>query len=190
MKVDIIYPRISRKKQVFLRLRYVCRWCFLASAAACCAVNLCVGAPWWSLVVIWSLWSVWNCVLTPDMIERNLISQTVKGLWHVCILLALINGLLAPGWAQFVIPIVGFAAMTATTVFFFMDMRAQRQNIMPLIWLVLAGLVCFACASLGWLDMNWPMIVLGSISAALALTGILAFPRQLWQELKKRFFPG
>lgn len=187
MKVENIYPQISRKRRHFLLVRRAFWWVFLALGAACAVVNLALGAPWWCPVAIWGMLGVWQCVFSPDMVERNMISQTVKALWYACVLLALIDTLLAPGWAQFVIPLVGFAALVATAVFFFMDVNGQRQNMMPLIWLVLASLAGLAAAGLGWVKMSWPIITLGASAGALALLGLAAFPKNLWRELKKRF---
>ena len=187
MKIDMVYPRVDRKRRAFFRIRPVCAYTFTFIAAACVIVNLAVGGAVWFPVALWGLWTLWRCVLSPDLVERNLCGQIVKALWYVCVLLALIDVCLAPGWAQFVIPIVGAAALIAAALFFFIDADGQRQNVMPLVWLVLFSLLALGAAGLGLVRMSWPVITLGACAGALALVGLLIFPGKLIKELRKRF---
>lgn len=187
MKVDMTYPVPPKKQRWFERLRSIMRWVFVSAAIVCPVVNIWIGGKAWCVVVLWAMWSVWKAFLSPDMVELNLISQTVKALLYSVILLALIDMCLASGWALFVIPIVSFGALIVTAVFFFSDMNRQRQNTMPMIWLTLFSLVAFVASFSGWPVMNWPMMVLGGVALFLSCIGLIAFRKALLLELKKRF---
>ena len=187
MKVEITYPVPIKKGESFGIVRIIFRWIFIAVMFACPAVNIWIGGKAWSIVALWAILSVWQIIFLPDMVEYNMISQTVKVFLYGGILLALIDIFLAPGWAGFVIPGACCITLIVTAVFFFIDIDTQKHNTMPMIWLVIISLVSFAIAFSGLPVMNWPMIVLGGISSALSIMGIVAFHHDLLLEFKKRF---
>nr|MCR5004871.1 hypothetical protein [Clostridiales bacterium] len=129
----------------------------------------------------------WDLFVSPDVIEYSLIRQTSKAILFIAVLQALIDQLLVPGWAGFVIPISGAAALILTAIFFAIDVHTQKQNMMPMIWLILLSLLFFGATFIGWPELNWPMIVLGSVAAVLAVLGLILFHKEVWLELKKRF---
>ena len=187
MEVKITYPAIRRKVLTEQRIRRFFFWVFLTAAAACGIVNLCVGGKAWSLVVVWSLWLVWSCLISRPLVENHWMGRTTHLLLDVCVLLVLIDVLLAPGWSGFVVPIVGFGLLTALGALFFSNLPRRRQNVLVLFWVSLAGIAAFLCAAFGWLAMSWPIIVLGSLSLALLIAGTAVLRRQLLVELQKRF---
>ena len=183
----LIYPVRTERVKLLETVGKIMEWLSLATCIACPIVNYFVGGKWWSAVVVWAVYSFWSIVLSPDMVERNMISQTVKVLWRTAVLLALIDHFLAPGWAHFVIPILGFSGLLITSVTYLADFNRQRQNAMPMIWLFLFSLAFSVAALLGWIQLNWPMMVLGGSSSALIILGVIAFREDLLLELKKRF---
>ena len=98
MKVEITYPELDKVNIFFLKSRRIVKWLFLTAGAACVIVNISVKGKAWSAVAVWSLLTVWDMVFSPDNVEFNFISQIVKAVFHVCVLLALIDICLAPGW--------------------------------------------------------------------------------------------
>ncbi len=187
MNVDIIYPEI-KKKVIFLTwLRKILNWVFLAAVIACPIINLAVGGKAWSVVAVWAVFGVWKMFVAPDVIEYSLIRQTSNAVILIAILFALIDQLLAPGWAGFVIPILGVAALVLTAIFFCIDVHTQKQNMMPMIWLILISFGFLLAALFGWSAMNWPIIVLGSVAGVIAIVGLIVFHKEIWLELKKRF---
>lgn len=186
MKVEITYPELDKVNILFLRSRRIVKWLFLVAGAACIMVNIAVKGKPWSVVVIWSLLTVWNMVFSPDSVEFNFISQTVKAVFHVCILLGLIDVCLAPGWSMFVIPIILFAALILTTLILIVDYKTQLRNTMPMMWLVVFSLILTVVSFFGITEMNWPMIVLGSIALSVLILFIF-FHNDFVRELKKRF---
>lgn len=189
MDFEIIYPQV-RKKSIFMSyLRYVCGLVFLAAGVACPIVNLAVGGKAWSVVVLWSMIMVWVLVLKQPLVERNLISQGVRLLVMVAILLVLIDVLLCSGWgwALFVVPIVISAALIVLGILFFVNVSKQRHNVMPLIYAVIVAVVGPALALFLLSDTNWPMIVLTAVAAALLIASIFTLRWRLIAEIRKRF---
>ena len=187
MDVTIAYPAIRRRLLTEQRIRGFFFLLFLAAAVACGIVNLCVGGKAWSLVVVWSLWLAWSGIITRPLVENHWMGRTTHLLLYVCVLLVLIDVLLAPGWSDFVVPIIGFGLLIALGALFFSNLPRRRQNVLVMFWVSLAGIAAFLCAAFGWLAMSWPMIVLGSLAPALMIAGIAVLRRQLLVELQKRF---
>lgn len=176
-------PRLNRRS----KLRTVCGCCFLLAALACVIVNLCVGGKAWCAVAVWSLWMVWSTLLSPALVENNMISQNVRLMINICILLILIDLTISPGWASFVIPIVCFGMLVALGVIFFINVSKQKQNMMPMLWVIGGALLAAIWAMFGFSLRNWPIIVLGSTAAALLIATTVILRSQLLDELKKRF---
>ena len=186
MKVKVIYPTLNKVNIFFMRARRIVKWLFIVAAISCLVVNIAVKGKWWSVIVIWSMFSVWNVFFSPDSIEFNLISQTVKAVFYTCILLALIDYFLIPGWSMFVIPIILFGALILTTIFLLIDYRSQLSNTMPMMWLVVFSIIMTISALAGWTEVNWPIMVLGSIAFSILFLFVF-FHSDFIRELKKRF---
>ncbi len=187
MQVKLTYPEKTKRSRWIEKTGKVLEWLSLAAVIICPITNYYVGGKAWSAVVVWAVYSFWSIILSPDIVERNLISQTVKIIWRVCVLLALIDLCLSHGWADFVIPIIAFSGLLLISIIYLADYNKQRQNAMPMIWLFLFSLIFSIASLLGWLKLNWPMMVLGGISSAFSILGAIAFHKDLALELKKRF---
>jgi hypothetical protein len=184
MTIEIVYPR-QKKKTPSGGARH---------QMVFCGGGLCLphhqhpdrGKPW-SIIVLWALWFAWSGFVSRDLIEYNRISQTAKLLVYTCILLVLIGLCLSPGWLGFVIPIVSFATLMVIGVLFFSNLSKQKQNMMPMVWLIGASFVAIIASLSGWPRMNWPMAVLGTTAVALLAASILVLKKDLLRELRKRF---
>lgn len=187
MKININYPTIKKPTFHFENLRIILGTLMIPAALACVIVNLCIGGPAWSVVVIWSEIAIWRIFLSPDLLEFNLISQTIKPVFYAVILLALIHLLIVPTNASFIIPIVVFGALLTTTVFLFIDTKTQMHNIMPMFWAIFFSILVFILALCGVIRLTWPMIVLGCVAIGITLICIIRFKFELIEELKKRF---
>ena len=187
MDIEMIYPVIKKSLFSAEKMRKICSRIFLLAAYFCPIINFCVGGKAWSVIVLWSLWFVWTTFLTRPLIENNLISQTVRFFLNICVLFILIEVFLSSGWAAFVIPIFCFSVIVLLGVIFFMNTAKQKQNMMPMLWVIGGSLVAIGSAFLGLLSMNWPTIVLGSTAFALLIASIAVLRHQFFLELKKRF---
>ena len=187
MDFEIIYPKIKKQSLAMLRIRYVMGLIFLVSGVVCSIVNIAVGGKAWSVIAIWGMYMVWTLVLKQPLVERNLISQGVRLAVCTVIMLVLIDRLLYPGWANFVAPIVAYAALIVLAILFFVNVSQQRHNVMPLVILTALAAVGSAVALFVFSETSWPMIVLASTAAALLIATAFTLKTRLISELVKRF---
>ena len=188
MKVEITYPKLGRRRRVKGKLIKAAGWTLLLAAFVCPVVNLAVGGKAWSLIALLGLYMLWTLVLSPDLVEYNRISQFIKLLLSSCLMLALIELLIVPGWAAVVVPLLGSAGLIACAALFFSDMERQRQNMLPMFSLIFLT-VLGSAAGLLWLKPEpiWPMAVMGLLSLALLMACVAALGRDFLKEFQKRF---
>lgn len=186
MHIEIIYAPARRGFDRRQMLR-IWRWPFLGLAFACAVVNLAVGGKAWSLVAIWGLYMVWSNLFALNMVDYNRMSQGVKMTLQILLELLLIDLLLAPGWALFVVPIVAFGAMIALGALFFSDFRRQKANVMALLAPALPLGILGAVGSWIWKLWSWPMVVFCAVTLGLSLACIAALGSRLPASLKKYF---
>lgn len=187
MRIKTVYPTLSKYSRFFVKFHNIMKIVFVVAALGSVIVNLFVKGKPWSIVVVWSLITVWNLILSPNIFELNTISITVSLLFHVVVMLALIDFCLTiNSWAYFVIPIVVFSTLIVAAVFFFIDIKEDMHNSMPVIWLIILSLVGMVVSIVVLNEHSWPVIVMGSISAVLLIVCIF-FNKLFMLELKKRF---
>lgn len=188
MKVRVTYPLIQKEKTQRSDIIKWAKWPFLFAAYICPIINICAGGRAWSLIVLWSLYIVWSLVFSPSVIEYNRISQLIKFITQSCILLILINGLLSPGWAFEVVPIVCFSGLILVGILFFTDLERQKHNILPMLLLTTAALMAAIIGLMVLRDCSsWPLVVMGAVSFALLIACIFVFDGEMLHELKKLF---
>ena len=166
----------------------VLRWPFLTVAAACLIVNAAIAGPFWGIIAVLVLYIVWRLILSPDLVEYNRMSQSIKIVAWVSILLALIDILLVHSFALFVIPIVCFSGLVVSIVLFFTDLRRQKHNMLPLILFEVVSMIGSGVVLCVWNDPNtWPYIVLLSLSVLSFLSKVIVLGRDFKIELERRF---
>jgi len=189
MEIKNVYPTVGKKTLIRRWLTLSFKWVFLFAALICGVINLAIGGKAWSVVVIWSLWMVWTQFVNPDLVEYNRISQTIKFIVNSCILLGLIDLILAPGWSVKVISIICFSALILVSVLFFTDYRTQRQNMFPML---IFSLFCIIGSVIGLVarqneDAVWTLTVTAAVAFFLLLFCALNLGRDFLTEMKKRF---
>ena len=187
MKIDIEYPEVPRQKIHKYRIRRTAWLVVIALCVAAVIVNITVGGKAWSLLACFGAFAFWKIFLCPDLVEFNMISQTMKPLIYIVIILFIIDIFITPDSAQFIVPIVCFGTLTLGALFFFINIRRRKFAAMPLMWCSLFGMIFLLLAICGVIEISWPLIVFGSLGLALALAGFIFFPRVITQELKRRF---
>lgn len=188
MKVKITYPHGVKRKLQRRKFLRIARWPVLFAAVICPVLNLVTGGKAWSLIVLMALYMVWTLVLSPDLVEYNRISQFIKLITCSCVLLALIDIFLAPGWAIEVVPIVCVCALAVSGVLFFTDLERQKQNMLPmllLIGLTLVGSIVGLC--LWHEESNWALAVMGVFSLILLVACVVTLDKDFLRELRRRF---
>ncbi len=188
VKIEIIYPERTRQALHRSRMIRFLRWPFLIAAYLCPILNLLFGGQAWSVVVLWALWMVWSMLLSPDLVEYNRLSQTVKLVEYACVLMILIDVLLSPGWAAEVVYIVCFSTLIVTAVLFFTDLNKQKQNMLPMLLFMAVSVAASIAGVTIWKGKSlWPAMLAGVLALALALACFSVLGRDFLLEFKKRF---
>jgi hypothetical protein len=164
------------------------KWIFILLALASIIVNICVGGLLWFPVALMGLFMVWNLVLSIDLVEYNRISQFIKATIYSCILMALIDIFLVSGCALDVISIVSFASVIISGILFFTDFNRQKQNMLPMFYLITIALIWSMVGLFSALEvMSWQLIVLGGVTLLLLAVIIITLRGDFIRELKCRF---
>ena len=166
----------------------VLRWPFLSVAAACMIVNIAISGPWWGVIAVIALYIIWRLILSPDLVEYNRMSQSIKIVAWISVLLALIDILLVHSFALFVSPIVCFGGLAVSVVLFFTDLQRQKHNMLPLILFEVVSMIGSGIVLCFWNDPNnWPYIVLLSLSVLCFLAMVIVLGRDFKIEFERRF---
>lgn len=187
MKINITYPNPKERKLQRGDIINLIKWPISCVCYLCVVINICTGGKPWCIVVLWSLFILWSLVVSPAKIEYNRISQFIKFITQVCILLVLIQMLLAPSlWAEGIVPIVCFSGLIIVGILFFTDLERQKHNVLPML---LLSAVVFIGSIIGLfvLKGSWALIVTTTISFTLLAGCIVVFNSGTIQELKKLF---
>jgi hypothetical protein len=102
--------------------------------------------------------------------------------------MALIDIFLVSGWALDVISIVSFASVIISGILFFTDFNRQKQNMLPMFYLIVIALIWSMVGLFSALEvMSWPLIVLGGVTLLLLAVIIITLRGDFIRELKCRF---
>lgn len=188
MKIKITYPKVAKSKLERKKLIAITKWPIIIAVVTCPIVNIAVGGKAWSLVVLWSIYMLWTLVISPDLVEYNRISQFVKLITLTSILLTIIDLCLAPGWAIQVVSILNFSALFVAGVLFFTDLERQKQNMMPLLFIIFYSIVTAVIGlSLYHEEDNWALAVMGGVALLLLISMMIVLKVTFINEFKKRF---
>lgn len=188
MKIDITYPPAEKSGQWRRSMLAAVKWPMLAAAVICPIVNYFVGGKAWSVIVLVGLFAAWRFIFSIDLVEYNRISQIIKILTFACIILGLVDILLVPGWALFVVPIVCTVGLGVAALLFFSDLEKQEHNAFPfllLIFYALAGSVVGLHYKHG--DGRWTLMLMGAVAAGLLVLCIVIMGSGFFRELRRRF---
>ena len=188
MKVNITYPPVTKRKLQRKRVLMIARWPMLFAAFICPVINLVTGGKAWSVIVLMSLYMVWTLGFATDLVEYNRISQFIKLITETCILLILIDVLLAPGWAIEVVPSVCFGGFVVVGILFFTDLRRQKQNMLPMLSMIFLALISSIVGLILWHEESrWALAIMGAFAFALLVACIVILKTEFVRELKRRF---
>ena len=188
MKIEITYPpipkRASRRKKNLPAVKFL----MMMSAFACLAINLEIGGKAWSLVVVMSLYMIWTLVLSPDLVEYNRISQFIKFVACLCVLLTLIDVFLSPGWAVIAVPVIFCCGLSISGILFLTDLEKQKQNMLPMLLLIAAaiiGTIAGLCVCSG--EGRVAFVVMGVFACSLLFLCVITLGHDFMRELRCRF---
>lgn len=189
MKYDIIYPEAGEAKKFQRRkMIKIVRWPFLLAAVACVAVNVVTGGISWSLIALVGLYTIWTLVIAPDLVEYNRISQFIKLIMCACFLLTAVAITISWINATRIISIVCFSGLIGAGILFLTDIRKQKQNMLPMILLIIVSLVYSVIGLIVWRnELHWEFIVTFIIALILMLACVIFLGGDFKREVKKRF---
>lgn len=188
MKIKITYPKVSPKIIKHQRLINFMKWPLLIAVVICPIINLITSGKAWSLVVLMSIYMLWDLVISRDLVEYNRISQFVKFITLTSLLLITIDVFLAPGWALEAVPILIFSGLIVTSVLFFTDIERQKQNIFPFLFLILLSIFSSIVGLSFYHEKDsWPLTVMGVVALFLLITLSITLKENIINELKKGF---
>ena len=177
----------KKKSSLFMFwFKRLLKWIMALGIVTCPIVNHLTGEPLWSVVADVAMVFFWIEVLSPDVLENNMLRQVFKLGSFAIIETTLIGIFLSPGWLGFVLPIIGFGILLISVLLFVINLDKHRNCIMPLILETLIALVAFIVMVNITEQLNWPMITLGAVSSFVAFTGLVIFHKDIWVELRKR----
>ena len=177
----------KKKSSLFMFwFKKLLKWIMALGIVTCPIVNHLTGGPLWSVVADVAMVFFWIEVLSPDVLENNMLRQVFKLGSFAIIETTLIGIFLSPGWLGFVLPIIGFGILLISVLLFVINLDKHRNCIMPLILETLIALVAFIVMVNITEQLNWPMITLGAVSSFVAFTGLVIFHKDIWVELRKR----
>ena len=139
MKVNITYPSKKSKNISRRRLLQILRWPFIGAALACIIVNICVGGKAWSAIAVVALFGIWKQIFAVDLVEYNRISQLIKSIMYIVIILALIDLLIVSIWAIGVLAIIGYSGLILSGILFLTDLKKQKQNMLPMFFYIVVA---------------------------------------------------
>ncbi len=188
MNVKITYPTVEKHRLQRNKFLKILRWPYLAATIACPIVNYYTGGKAWSIIALMGMYMVWKLVLSPDLVEYNRLSQTIKLFLSSCVLLALIDYFLVPGWAILVVPIVGFGGLAVAGTLLFSDLERQKQNFLPLLFMIILAMIGSVIGLSLWHEASrWALIVMGCSAVALLIACCITMGTDFIRELKRRF---
>lgn len=177
----------KKKSSLFMFwFKRLLKWIMTLGIVTCPIVNHLTGGPLWSVVADVAMVFFWIEVLSPDVLENNMLRQVFRLGSFAIIETTLIGIFLSPGWLGFVLPIIGFGILLISVLLFVINLDKHRNCIMPLILETLIALVAFIVMVNITEQLNWPMITLGAVSSFVAFTGLVIFHKDIWVELRKR----
>jgi len=189
MEIKIIYPQKNALKLQRHTIISWAKWPFLFAAYICPILNIAIGGPAWSVVVVWSLRIVWSFTFSPELVEVNRISLLVKLIVNASLLLIFINAFLYPGWAVEVVPIVCFSGLAGSGILFFTDIDRQKQNMMPMLVLIIVSIISSISGLIIWgkEESIWSLALMGAFAVALLIAGVAVLGNDFIREIKRRF---
>ena len=188
MKMLNTYPSAKKQKLQRNKIIEIVRWPFIIGVFVLPIVNIFTGAPLWSIVAIWSMWIVWSMLFSPQLVEYNRISNVVRLITNVAILLVLIDVFIASGWAIEVVAIVGFSGLGILSILFFSNLHKQRQNLFPMLLFIIVAIGLAITGIILWREStHWSIITLATTGGAFLLTTAIVLRKDLINEFAKRF---
>lgn len=187
MKIENDYPEIKTKINKFLLARKIILLIFLISIIAVVIVNLAVGGKLWMLYVIGAEVICYFAFLNFPLVDNSLVKRLTVTLFLVCAYLYLIDFINDTKWSYFVIGILAFSIVIIQLLIFFLGINYQQKKLIPLFITSIISTIYFVLSLFKVVQINWPIIVLGSISLMALLILFIFYYKSVTIEVRKYF---
>lgn len=122
------------------------------------------------------------------MVEYNRISQFIKLIAWACILLIAISINISWERSVEIVSSVCFFGLFGSAALFFTDLDRQKQNMLPMILLIIVSLVASVVGLFVWHgEGRWALAVLGIVALLLLLACMTFLGPDFMRELRRRF---
>ena len=186
MQVHVTYPALTPHSFWRRNSRELIRGAFVMLGYACGLINLLTGGTPWALAAIGGLVVFWVAVLYKPLVENTVIKKITDVGCVVCLYLFLLDWIFGGNWSGFVAPIVFFADLIIAGTYILAYFKKEKRNFLPLFELSLAGLVAIFCGLVGWSRLDWPLVVVGSVSLGLVVLTVALHLQVIWVEFCKK----
>lgn len=187
MNPKIVYPIPKKQSQVYRKIRNIVRIVFLISALVCVLINLLTKGKPWSLIVLWSLFSLWQTVFSLELIEYSIFSHISSIFIYIIVLLIIIDRFIAPGWADTVVPIVFFGALLIMSIIYFVTYERKDRHIYSIFVLGVISILGIPYYTHSWPITNWLGFSFQIATFVLFIVLIIINRKDIIIELKTRF---
>ncbi len=187
MNIRKTYPPAPKKKIRRAEIIKAARWPFLLAALCCVFLDFLSGHLDWSLIVAAALYAVWTVIVSPDLVEVNVISIMIKTAAWACVILFAVAKAAAWEGAWDVVSIICSSAMIVAFVLFLSDFSDQRHNTFPMMVLCIVTLSFSIPSFIGRVGAGrWFYGVSGIIAAAVLTVSLIILGGSFFRELGKR----
>ena len=187
MNPKIIYPIPDRQNTFYRNFRKIAGIVFLSASFLCLIINYLLKGKAWSIIVVWSLYSIWRLVFSLRLAEFSIFSHANRVSFYLVVLLLLIDYFLAHGWARIVVPIVLFGDLLIMFVIFFATYERRRRHLVSIIFLGLLNLLFIPYTFSSKVSFNWLVFSFQVASAVLFLVMVIVNFKDLLYEIRVRF---
>ena len=187
MKIENDYAKIKTKINKFLLVRKIIMLIFLISIITVVIVNLAVGGKLWMLYVIGGEVIIYFAFLNYPLVDNSLVKRLTVTLFLACAYLYLIDFINDTKWSYFVIGIVAFSIILIQLLIFFLGINYQKKKLIPLFITSICSTIYFVLSLFKVVEINWPIIVLGSLSLATLLMLFVFYYKSVTIEVRKYF---
>lgn len=187
MNPKIIYPIPTTQSYIYRTTRKWLAIIFLVAAITSVIANIVVKGKFWSIVVVWSLFAIYRSIFSLKLVEFSAFSHASRIILRILILLWLIDHFLAPGWADTVMPIVGFGSLVVMVIIFYVFYSKKEQHILSVVLLGIFAILTFPATIRDLPNINWIAVAFSLASFIILLSIVLIHRNEIKQEISNRF---
>ena len=187
MKIENNYPDIKKKVNKFLIFRKIMLIIFLIASVVSIIVNLAVGGKKWMFYVMGGEAIGYFAILYNPLIDNTLLNRITVLMFIICAYLYLIDWIEKTSFSYFVISILSFSIILIQILIFFLEFRNQKKRFIPIFLTALGSIIFCLLAIIKVVELNWAIIVLGSLGLAVLIMLFSFYFKDITSEIKKYF---